>query len=218
MNGPTTSKTLLQRVREGNSAAWCEFVTRYAEFIRQRLRRRIPPAELDDAHARVRSELERIVGNWDPERGFRVYLLGAIRNVEYRVLRELYGQGPESGSIGSGVLQVPSPDEPDPDAEISKEEIGTIAGQVLDWLRDRAHREGKEEQYDCFVAVVFDAQTSEEVARRHGVPPSTARSWTYRWRQYAREHLEDFFRDYFGVNWEREYAAWAEVLLGKPRA
>lgn len=228
MNGPKTSKTLLQRMFEGNSGAWYEFDRRYDAFILRSLKRNgVKDNLLEEAYQDVRIRMIKVVQTWDPKRGFRPYLCAVIRNVASGLVdasrkrmekRQIQFSALEAGGNGNsraqeGCVDIKDFREKEPPDRLAEEEQRIIRENALALLREKEHCKGHERQYEAFLSYVVQGAKTTALAERFGVQEPTIRSWVHRGRIQFKKCLIAAFREYVGQNWRDQ---WLETFPDFP--
>jgi RNA polymerase sigma-70 factor (ECF subfamily) len=161
---PTTSLTLLQRLREGDALtrreAQGEFAARYARFIVSQVRRVAPTLQESDLHDVSQEILLTVCGGvvgekYDAERaGFRRWFATVIRN---RVRKLLERRGRQNGGA-DGLSQIAAVD--DSEEELERELERYIVQQALADIR----MEFEESTWRAFVATAIENRPAAQVA------------------------------------------------------
>lgn len=166
---PTTSLTLLQRLRDGDAVtrreAQGEFAARYALFIVSQVRRVAPTLQESDLHDVSQEILLTVCGGvigdkYDAERaGFRRWFATVIRN---RVRKLLERRGRQNGGA-DGLSQIAAID--DSEEELERELERYIVQQALTTIEP----EFEESTWRAFVATAVDNRSASEVASELGL-------------------------------------------------
>lgn len=187
---PTTSMTLLERIRENDSLAWERLVDFYAPLVRHWCRRSgLSPEDTADIFQETfRSVAEKFDGfrhdrDGDTFRGWlRTITVNKIRDHARRMTDRPIGHG---GSDARRFIEA----QPDPLAEDDPAEESLLQDSVrraLDWIRG----DFEPQTWTAFWQAQIEEQPTGEIAERLGMTAAAVRKAKYRVLQRLREELE----------------------------
>ena len=173
---PSTSLTLLQRLRDNEPDAWRVMVGLYEPLVRHWCGRRgVRGADAEDAAQEVfraaASGLARFRRE-QPGDSFRAWLRGITRNVLLQHFRRAASQPQASGGTDALLrINEVSQDDPPAEDEDPPSELDALRQRALELVRAQVG----ERTWQAFWLVAVEGQAPADVAARFGVSPNAVR-------------------------------------------
>ena len=189
----STSRSLLERARAADAAAWERLVTLYAPLVAHWCRRwALPEQDLADVLQDVFQAVAASLGRFRKERAGDTFR-GWLRTITHNKVRDHWRRlGREPGGIGGSdaqrrLAQLPVPPPPDEDSTAPQTEERGLFFRALEMIRG----EFEERTWLAFWRTTVDDRAPRDVAAELSMTPGAVRVAKSRVLHRLREELGD---------------------------
>jgi RNA polymerase sigma-70 factor, ECF subfamily len=193
VHGSSTHASLILRVRERESPAWCELIDLYGPLVAHWCRRcGLDSHATADRVQEVFTSVAQGVERYQPQRSsgsFRAWLWTITRNkIRDAIRRDKHHIAPKGGSTAVGQLQRIPDENSLPDSEPTSPEIlSTLVARGLEQVRG----EFEPRSWAVFERSVIDGQATASVAEEFQLKPASVRQIRSRILRRLRQQLGD---------------------------